>query len=74
MLVAVYMNAVRSRYYMDDHYSGTLTHGNVVVGYENGVFLHFGRDNNITSNLFIGTFSVLRSIVCDIYIDIDIHK
>ena len=40
---------------MDDHYSGTVAHGNVVVGYENGVFLHFGRDNNITSNLFIGS-------------------
>jgi hypothetical protein len=34
---------------------GTITHGNVVVGYENGVFVHFGRDNAVTANLFIGT-------------------
>lgn len=34
---------------------GTITHGNVVVGYENGIFIHFGRNNLMTSNLFIGT-------------------
>ena len=48
-------SCMKAAYYMDDHYSGTVTHGNVVVGYENGVFIHFGRDNVMTSNLFIGT-------------------
>ena len=40
--------------YLDDHMSGVTVHGNVVVGYENAVFMHFGRDNNITQNIFIG--------------------
>ena len=33
--------------------SGVSIHGNVVFGYENGVFVHFGRTNDIKNNLFI---------------------
>lgn len=34
--------------------SGVSLYGNVVVGYQTGIFFHFGRANNASGNLFIG--------------------
>eukprot|EP01050_Picozoa_sp_SAG11_P024018 SAG11_NODE_4998_length_1697_cov_1.186483_1_plen_264_part_10 len=40
-------------WYLDDHMSGVQITGNVVVGYQTGVFFHFGRNNNASGNIFI---------------------
>ena len=46
-------SCVRAAFYFDDHQSGVDLRRNVVVGQENGVFIHFGRWNRVRDNLFI---------------------
>ena len=29
-------------------------------GYENAVFNHFGRDNNVTQNIFVGALYIIQ--------------
>ena len=41
-------------WYLDDHMSGVEIYGNAVVGYQTGVFFHFGSNNNASQNMFLG--------------------
>jgi hypothetical protein len=38
--------------YFDDHYSGWTVFGNAFAGVQVGAFIHFGRWNNFTNNVF----------------------
>ena len=40
-------------WYLDDHMSGVEIYGNAVVGYQTGVFFHFGSNNNASQNMFL---------------------
>ena len=51
-------------WYMDDHMSGVTVTSNVVVGYQTGVFFHFGRNNNASGNIFIDCNASVVSATC----------
>ena len=51
--------------YLDDHVSGWQIHDNVLAQSDMGVFIHFGRDNNITGNLFLDVGLAVLGADCD---------
>ena len=52
--------------YLDDHQSGVSVISNVIAGYWTGVFLHFGRNNNVTGNLFVGNGLSVAVAACQV--------
>ena len=51
--------------YLDDHQSGVTVTSNVISGFV-GVFLHFGRNNNVSNNLFIGDGLSVAVAACEV--------
>ena len=57
-------SCARVAVYLDDHQSGTIVRGNVIIGFWNGVFMHFGRSNNISQNIFIDSGLSIALAAC----------
>jgi hypothetical protein len=57
-------SCMKVAWYLDDHQSGVQIFGNVVVGYQTGAFIHFGQNNNISQNLFLGNNISIRVEAC----------
>ena len=52
--------------YLDDHQSGVTVTSNVISGFWTGVFLHFGSNDNVSNNLFIGDGLSVAVAACEV--------
>lgn len=50
---------------LDDHVSGWQIHDNILASSDMGIFIHFGRDNNISGNLFLESGLAVLGADCD---------
>ena len=64
MIVRTGSSCLKVAWYNDDHMSGQSIYSNVVIGYQTGVFFHFGATNNATANLFIHCNTSVRAEAC----------